>query len=112
MLLEALDEGGYRREDPVTAPGQMARRGGVFDLFPPDREVSGPRRILRRHVESLRAFDPDTQRTVAVLDAVAITPLSDVFAPRSVMERLRERLPERFDPAPARALARRWSGAS
>jgi transcription-repair coupling factor (superfamily II helicase) len=105
MLLEALDEGGYRREDPVTAPGQMARRGGVFDLFPPDRESPVRVEFYGDTVESLRAFDPDTQRTVAVLEAVAITPLSDVFAPRSVMERLRERLPERFDPAPARALA-------
>jgi transcription-repair coupling factor (superfamily II helicase) len=104
MLLEALDEGGYRREDPVTAPGQMARRGGVFDLFPPDRESPVRVEFYGDTVESLRAFDPDTQRTVAVLDAVAITPLSDVFAPRSVMERLRARLPERFDPAPARAL--------
>jgi transcription-repair coupling factor (superfamily II helicase) len=105
MLLEALDEGGYRREDPVTAPGQMARRGGVFDLFPPDRASPVRVEFYGDTVESLRAFDPDTQRTVAVLDAVAVTPLSDVFAPRSVMERLRARLPERFDPAPARALA-------
>jgi transcription-repair coupling factor (superfamily II helicase) len=105
MLLEALDEGGFRREDPVTAPGQMARRGGVFDLFPPDRDSPVRVEFYGDTVESLRAFDPDTQRTIAVLDTVAIAPLSDVFVPRSVMERLRERLPERFDPAPARALA-------
>ena len=39
ILLEALDEGGYRREDPVTAPGQMARRGGILDVFPSDRDA-------------------------------------------------------------------------
>ena len=37
-LARALDEGGYAREDPVTAPGQVARRGGIVDFFPPDRE--------------------------------------------------------------------------
>ena len=45
ILLEALDEGGYAREDPVTAPGQVARRGGIIDVFPSDR--AEPVRILR-----------------------------------------------------------------
>src|SRR5262249_35753400 len=34
ILLEALAEGGYRREDPVTSPGEVARRGGILDVFP------------------------------------------------------------------------------
>ena len=38
ILLEALDEGGYAREDPVTAPGQVARRGGILDVFPSDAQ--------------------------------------------------------------------------
>jgi transcription-repair coupling factor (superfamily II helicase) len=104
MLLEALDEGGYRREDPVTAAGQMARRGGVLDLYPPERETPVRVEFFGDTIESLRAFDPDTQRTVGALQQVEVTPLSDVFAPRSVLARLRERLPLRFGEAASRAL--------
>jgi transcription-repair coupling factor (superfamily II helicase) len=96
ILLEAFEEGGYVREDPVTAPGQMARRGGILDVFPSGAE--GPVRIefLGDTVESLRRFDPDTQRTVAPLERLVSLPLSDVFATRSIVTALRPLLRERF----------------
>jgi transcription-repair coupling factor (superfamily II helicase) len=96
ILIEALDEGGYIREDPVTAPGQMARRGGILDVFPSDDE--GPVRIefFGDTVESLRRFDPETQRTVAPLERLVTLPLSDVFATRSILDALRRLLGERF----------------
>jgi transcription-repair coupling factor (superfamily II helicase) len=96
ILLEGLEEGGYVREDPVTAPGQMARRGGILDVFPSDAE--GPVRIefFGDTVDSLRRFDPDTQRTVAPLERLVTLPLSDLFAPRSVITALRPLLRERF----------------
>jgi transcription-repair coupling factor (superfamily II helicase) len=96
ILLEALDEGGYVREDPVTAPGQMARRGGILDVFPSDAE--GPVRIefFSDTVESLRRFDPDTQRTVAPVDRLVTLPLSDLFATRSILAALRTILLRRF----------------
>ena len=96
ILTEALDEGGYAREDPVTAPGQMARRGGILDVFPSDGE--GPVRVefFGDTVESLRRFDPATQRTVSPLERLVTLPLSDVFATRSILESLRRVLRDRF----------------
>jgi len=96
ILLEALDEGGYRREDPVSAPGQVARRGGILDVFPPDRETPVRIEFLGDTVESLRTFDPETQRTTGTLDRLEVLPLTDAFAPRSVLDALRRLLPERF----------------
>jgi transcription-repair coupling factor (superfamily II helicase) len=96
ILQEALDEGGYRREDPVTAPGQLARRGGILDLFPPDRDAPIRIEFLGDTVESLRTFDPATQRTTGTLTRLEALPLSDVFAPRSVVQGLERLLPERF----------------
>jgi transcription-repair coupling factor (superfamily II helicase) len=96
ILLEALEEGGYAREDPVTAPGQMARRGGILDVFPSDREEPVRIEFFADTVESLRRFDPDTQRTVGRLDALVTLPLADVFVTRSTLEALRRLLPERF----------------
>jgi transcription-repair coupling factor (superfamily II helicase) len=96
IVLEALDEGGYRREDPVSAPGQVARRGGIVDLFPPDQPFPVRLEFLGDTLESLRHFDPDTQRTVGTLAALELAPLSDAFATRSTLARLRERVAERF----------------
>jgi transcription-repair coupling factor (superfamily II helicase) len=103
ILLEALDEGGYVREDPVTAPGQMARRGGILDIFPSDRDTPVRLEFLGDTVESLRTFDPETQRTVAALDALTTLPLSDVFPTRSIVAALRTRVSERFAPGRERA---------
>jgi transcription-repair coupling factor (superfamily II helicase) len=96
ILIEALDEGGYIREDPVTGPGQMALRGGILDVFPSDRHEPVRIEFFSDTVESLRHFDPDTQRTVAPLESVVALPLSDVFATRSVLASLRKTLGERF----------------
>ncbi|HEY7513265.1 MAG TPA: transcription-repair coupling factor, partial [Vicinamibacteria bacterium] len=96
ILMEALYEGGYLREDPVTAPGQVARRGGIVDVFPSDAEAPVRVEFLGDTVESLRRFDPATQRTVATLDALTTLPLSDVFATRSVLVSLEPRIRERF----------------
>jgi transcription-repair coupling factor (superfamily II helicase) len=89
ILIEALDEGGYRREDPVTSAGQMARRGGILDVFPPDRERPVRMEFFGDTVDSLRVFDPQTQRTTEPLERVEILPLSDLFPTRSLLEPLR-----------------------
>jgi transcription-repair coupling factor (superfamily II helicase) len=96
ILLEALDEGGYRREDPVTAPGQVARRGGILDVFPPDQAAPVRLEFLGDTLESLRRFDPESQRTTAPLDGLEVLPIADVFATRSVTAALLEALPRRF----------------
>jgi transcription-repair coupling factor (superfamily II helicase) len=102
ILLEVLDEGGYRREDPVTAPGQLARRGGILDVFPPDREAPVRIEFLGDTIESLRCFDVDSQRSTATLDEIELLPLSDLFVTRTVAARLRQQIADRF---PGRAEA-------
>jgi transcription-repair coupling factor (superfamily II helicase) len=95
-LSEALDEAGYRREDPVTAPGQLARRGGILDVFPPDQSQPVRLEFLGDTLESLRRFDPETQRTSGALAELELLPLSDAFLPRSLRGELAERLARRF----------------
>ncbi len=96
ILLEALDEGGYVREDPVTAPGQLARRGGILDVFPSDRAEPVRIEFFGDRVEALRRFDPETQRALGPLDSLVMLPLTDVFATRSVLGALRGILERRF----------------
>ena len=85
ILLEALDEGGYRREDPVTGPGQIALRGGILDIFPSDADWPVRLEFFGDTVESLRRFDPGTQRSEGPLESLEILPLSDLFATRSIL---------------------------
>jgi len=96
ILLEALDEGGYRREDPVISPGQFARRGGIVDVFPPDRATPVRLEFLGDTVEQMRSFDPDTQRGTAAVVELTLLPLSDLFLTRSTAAVLRDLLPRRF----------------
>ncbi len=96
ILLEALDEGGYVREDPVTAAGQVARRGGILDIFPSDRDEPVRIEFFGDTVESLRLFDPESQRATGPLEVLVTLPLADVFATRSVLRALRPILEARF----------------
>jgi transcription-repair coupling factor (superfamily II helicase) len=101
ILLEALDEAGYRREDPVGEPGDVARRGGILDVFPPDRELPVRLEFFGDSIESLRSFDPGTQRSRDRLESLEIVPLADVFLPASLQERLRGQLQARAEGQPA-----------
>ena len=77
-----LAEMGYQRQDPVEAPGQFSIRGGLLDVFSP--EASRPIRVemFGDEIESLREFDPATQRSVptelhdALLISLTSIPLS------------------------------------
>jgi len=75
-LSRHLLEHGYRRVDLVSEVGELAVRGGVVDLYPPGEP--GPARLdlFGDEIESVRRFDPVTQRTVEELAAVRILPLA------------------------------------
>lgn len=68
---------GYRRVDIVSAPGEVSRRGGIIDLYPP--ECGEPRRIelFGDEVESIRGFDTDNQRSTGTLHEVRAGPASE-----------------------------------
>ncbi|MDQ6601540.1 MAG: DEAD/DEAH box helicase, partial [Chloroflexota bacterium] len=65
---------GYTTEPLVEHPGQLSRRGGIIDIFPPT--VDSPVRIelFGDEIESIRQFDPATQRSSGRVDRVAIIP--------------------------------------
>jgi transcription-repair coupling factor (superfamily II helicase) len=69
---------GYQASEPVSAPGLFSIRGGIVDVFPP--EVDWPVRMefFGDQVESLREFDPATQRSRHAIPATTILPLSEI----------------------------------
>ena len=94
-LIERLEASGYGRAGTVTDPGQYAVRGGILDLFPPGGQ---PVRLdfFGDTLESIRAFDPETQRTEARLDALNFLPMSEVALTPDVRSGFRQRYVELF----------------
>src|SRR2546430_675159 len=88
--------GPARLLDPVLSPAEVARRGGMTEIFPPG--VDEPVRVefFGDTMESLRAFDPETQRSRDGRHDIEVFPLSDLFPTRSVTAQLRARLIELF----------------
>jgi len=82
-----LTEVGYERHETVEMPGQFAVRGGIVDVFSP--EAARPIRIelFGDVVESLREFDPNTQRSVRPLERATLLPLTDVRRRADLLER-------------------------
>ncbi len=69
-----LAAGGYERTDLVRAPGEMALRGGLIDVFPSTEDRPVRIEWTGDEIESVRVFDPDTQRTIGPLSEVTILP--------------------------------------
>ena len=73
FLLDGL-RAGYRRVDTVAAPGEISRRGGIVDIFPPEADEPVRIELFGDTVESLRSFDPDHQRSTGALAQAEIGP--------------------------------------
>jgi transcription-repair coupling factor (superfamily II helicase) len=67
---------GYRRADLVAEVGDFAVRGGVLDLWPPGEEEPVRLDLFGAEVESLRRFDPESQRSHEELERLVIRPLT------------------------------------
>ncbi len=73
-LLHAWMEYGYQRVDTVLETGQFSHRGGLLDIWP--MAESHPVRLdfFGDEIETIRKFDPATQRTIEKVERVLITP--------------------------------------
>ncbi|MXZ72300.1 MAG: transcription-repair coupling factor [Acidobacteria bacterium] len=76
-LVDRLAGAGFMRADPVEAHGEYCGRGGVVDVFPAGEEYPIRAEFAGDSVESIRRFDPSTQRSVSTLDQVLVRPLID-----------------------------------
>jgi transcription-repair coupling factor (superfamily II helicase) len=81
-LLKALENAGYRLENTVEVPGTASHRGGIIDIFPPTRENPVRLEFFGDTIDSIRSFDPTTQRSVDKLEAVWLGPAGELLAPR------------------------------
>ena len=103
-LSSQLTVGGYARVAQVGEPGEMAVRGSLIDLFPMGH--NSPIRVdfFDNEIDSIREFDPDTQRSGAELDALHMLPARDFPTDNEAIKSFRGRYRERFEGNPADSL--------
>jgi len=77
-LVARLALAGYTRTGAVMEPGEFAVRGGIVDLFPPGRQNPVRLDFFGDTLESIKAFDAETQRTAKPLRKLILMPVSEV----------------------------------
>ncbi len=79
-LLRSWVEIGYQRVNTVLEPGQFSRRGGILDVWAPAEKLPVRLDFFGDEIETIRRFDPATQRTVEKLESILITPAREYIA--------------------------------
>ena len=82
---------GYRFESAVYGPGVVSRRGGIIDIFPVGADMPARIEFWGNEIDSIRLFDPATQRSGDVVDSVQVTPAHEILpamTPYGELERL------------------------
>jgi transcription-repair coupling factor (superfamily II helicase) len=92
MLVEHLLSVGYTRVDVVEMPGQVTVRGGILDVYSPEAERPVRIDFFGDEIESIRRFDPETQRSSSGVDEVLLLPLTEIPATNAVLGAINARL--------------------
>lgn len=87
---------GYGRAATVRAPGDYAMRGGVMDVFPPGTGEPLRFDFFGDALESIRAFDPETQRTTKTLTQAQLTPVSEILFDDESISRFRKMFAQNY----------------
>ncbi len=95
-LARRLERWGYRRVGTVMEPGEYAMRGGILDLFPPASSRPARLDFFGDTLETMRAFDPASQRTQGSRQQLTLMPASELPTGPDVIRRFRQRYMELF----------------
>src|ERR1700733_10133589 len=92
MLVEHLLSVGYTKVDVVEMPGQVTLRGGILDFYSP--EMARPVRIdfFGDEIESIRKFEPESQRSSTPLDEALLLPLTETPVSEKLLAAVHARL--------------------
>jgi transcription-repair coupling factor (superfamily II helicase) len=95
-LAALLSANGYIRSETVADAGDFAVRGSLVDLFPAGMPHALRLDFFGDEIESVRAFDPADQRTIAKVDSFTLLPASESLLDEDSIKRFRTRYRETF----------------
>ena len=88
-LVGFLNRAGYEKQASCEMPGQYSVRGGIIDAFSPEAPQPVRIELLGDTIESIRAFDPATQRSTNPVERTVLLPLTEVFHDAGALARQR-----------------------
>jgi transcription-repair coupling factor (superfamily II helicase) len=91
-LLQHLNTVGYSSADVVEMPGEYALRGGILDVYPPEADRPLRLEFFGDEVESIRKFDPATQRSADPVDEALLLPLTETPVNEELLGSIHARL--------------------
>ena len=95
-LTRTLDQVGYVREDPVGAVGEYSVRGGIVDVFPPSNSAPVRIEFFGDEIESIREFDPKSQRSVALVPGCRVVPMRELAVTARDISRWHREAPDHW----------------
>jgi transcription-repair coupling factor (superfamily II helicase) len=95
-LIAYLERNGYHRTSAVVEAGDYAVRGGLLDIFPSGAEQPLRLDFFGSALESVRSFDPLTQRSLGKVQALELMPVSEVLLDGPAIERFKAGYLRRF----------------
>ncbi len=100
---QRLIDAGYRNVSEVSEPGELAWRGGIIDLFPSGSRLPYRIELFDTSVESIRAFDPENQRTLEKVSGVSLLPAREIPVDAASLNEFRSQFRARFSGDPQRS---------
>ena len=91
-----LESAGYRHVPQVLDPGDFSVRGGLLDVYPMGIDTPYRIELFDDEIESIRAFDPETQRSADKVDAVQLLPGREIPMDEAARERAMDALRDDF----------------
>ncbi|PCJ99917.1 MAG: transcription-repair coupling factor [Zetaproteobacteria bacterium] len=84
-----LAQNGYIRSETVRESGDFALRGGIVDIFPAGYKMPLRLDLFGDEIETIKDFDPITQRTQKTLDSFSLQPVCEFFLDEAAIARFR-----------------------
>ena len=90
-LAQWLESNGFLRASTVRESGEYAMRGGIVDLYPPSLPAPVRLDFFGDILETIRAFDPESQRTTGQLRALDLVPVNEAPITSETIKRFRQK---------------------
>ncbi len=104
-LRQQMTLGGYTHVTQVVSQGEFAVRGGIIDIYPTGGTLPVRLDLFDDEIESIKAFEPDTQRTLYPVNELSLLPAREFPTDEAGRTQFRQRFREVFEGDPSRAAA-------
>ena len=102
-LRKRFEQSGYNYVTQVMEHGEYTVRGSLLDLFPMGSHVPFRIDLFDDEIESIRSFDPETQRTISNVDQIRILPAHEIPMDSDAIKQFRQNYRKRFEGDPQKS---------